>query len=172
MNFVDSEEKFKECEKYFKKIEPSNSEKLPVGFDSKWVTDPSKEFPEVLAVIQLAVNDRVYLIDVLSLDQQTLGEFLKYVFRSGLFLILGFSLSDDKEVLSHYFGRGCLWNRQTDLIDFLMFRTSEIFKTFGENQKSCPYTGKKLVGLSKLCHQVKCLFVIWNFILCVQIKTC
>ena len=157
--FVDTAENFKECVNYFKQIKPLDGRMIPVGFDSEWVTDPSKKFPEDLALIQLAVNCRVYLIDILSFDKQILGEFLQYVFRSGIFLILGFSLSDDKKVLSRYFGRGFLWNRHTGVIDFLKFRTSEIFKTFGASQKFCPYTGKKLAGLSKLCHQV-------NFVIC------
>ena len=164
--FVDSLVKLKKCRNYFNRSKPPKGEMLPVGFDSEWVIDPSKKFPEDLAVIQLAINDRVYLIDFLYFnpsDIELLEKFFKFVFRSRFFLILGFSLFDDKKVLSRYFGRETLWNWYTHPIDFLKFRSCDLFpENCVENSIACPHTGKLLTGLSNLCYQVEvyCLVIL------------
>ena len=156
---VDTEAKLKECRKYFEKSKLSNGNMLPVGFDSEWVTDPCKRRNEDLGIIQFAVNDRVFLIDFVYFKDnkmRPLQEFISYIFRSRFYLILGFSLSGDKKVLSKHFSPRTLWSWRTDPIDFLKFRTSELFsETFGEETKFEPHTGKKITGLSRLCYQVK-----------------
>ena len=159
VNFVDTEEKLKKCEKYFKKIEPPSGKKLPVGFNSEWVTDPVKRGKEDLAIIQLAVNNRVYLIDFVYFQQHNMKiviEFVQYVFRSRSFMILAFGLGDKKKALSEYFRKKVLLRWETNSIDFLKFRNAELYsKTYEELFKFCPQNENQLTGLSGLCYQVK-----------------
>ena len=60
---IDSIEKLKECEQYFKNCRLSNSNLLPVRFAAEWVISLFDFRKKELALIQLAVKDRVYLID-------------------------------------------------------------------------------------------------------------
>ena len=153
---VGSTEKLKKRDKRLKNSSLTISNPLPIGFHSKWVSKTFKNKEKDLALIQLAVNDRVYVIDVVHFllnNMQPLKEFIKSIFGSKHFIILGFDLS---QVLYEYFNGEELWSRETNQIDFLKFRSSEFFtETCGDATKFYPGTGKQMTGLSRLCKQVK-----------------
>jgi len=153
---VDSEEKLNDCFEYFKDNEPSDGSLLPIGFDSEWITSTRNVRLVDLALIQFAINDRVYLIDFVYFQRtskQLLTEFMKYVFRSGAYVILGFGVSEDKRVLKRYF-KDALWTADTHMMDFLKSRNSKVFSDRGTDFEYCPNTEKELKGLSKLCYRV------------------
>ena len=158
---VDSEEKLNDCFDYFKNNKPSNGSLLPVGFDAEWITSTINVRLVDLAVIQFAVNDRVFLIDFVYFQQnsiQLLTEFIKHVFQSDAFIILGFGVSEDKRVLKRYF-KDALWTADTHLMDFLKSRNSKMFSKRATDFEFCPNTEKELKGLSKLCYRVSMCFL-------------
>ena len=159
VNLVDSEKKLKECENYFKRIELSKGNKLPVGFNSEWVTDPVKRGKEDLAIIQLAVKNRVYLVDFVYFQRnnlQSLIEFMQFIFKSRFFIILTFGLSNKKEVLKKYFRKKVLLSWEKNSIDFLKYINAKLYSNIcGKFLKFSPQNKNQLTGLSGLCYQVK-----------------
>ena len=148
--FVDSEEKLIVCLNYLKENEPSDGELLPIGFDAEWIMSPPGD-KDILALIQFAVKDRVYLIDFARFRQencQVLAQLMQHVFRSENFVVLGFGIDNDKTVFENHFA-GRIWAENS--MDFSKSRNCEMFSEFGRDTE---FAGKKLKSFSSLCLQV------------------
>ena len=162
----DSSKRHKKNERYYNKNKSTNGNILPIGLNIRWVSDLSKVNGKNLALIQLAVNDRVFLIDAehfIVNNMQPLEKFMKKFLKSKRFMILGLNLSKVKECLVEYFEKEEVWSSETNLFDFSKFRNLERFiKICGADTSVRSHTGHKLVGLNKICHQVNlfCLFEI------------
>ena len=157
VDFVDTEEKLKDCEEYFEKNKLSNGKILEVGFNTMIIKHPSKTRKEDLALIQLAVNKRVYLIDALYFkvhNIEALKTFIKQIFKTSF--ILGSNLGADIIKLVRYFDKCATSDFKFDSIDVLGFKTDKLFKeTFEKNTSFYQKTENRFVGLSKKCYQVK-----------------
>ena len=162
---IDTSKNLDECLKnYFSQANKDESNNLlPVGFDAEWISSPTDMTEEDLALIQLAVEDHIFLIDVLQFQfnnqMKNLNDFLKNIFQSDHLLPLSFGTYSDAKVLGRYFP-DALWSQDTNFIDFMQVRGSEPFdQVCGKDLNVCPHTGKKLTGLSRFCNQVSYLFI-------------
>jgi len=152
--YVDSEKKLVDCFEYFKKL--PEGKPLPIGFSSERTSSTSNPIKEDLALIQFAVNNRVYLIDFLYFQQnsmQLLTDFIKHIFQSDFYVILGFELEKDKSVLRKCF-KNELWTATTRSLDFSKCEHLIFFSKVSKHFIFFKQIETKLTGLSKLCYRV------------------
>ena len=165
MFVIDSIEKLKECENYFKNIRLSSSNLLPVGFAAEWVISLFDVRKKELALIQLAVNDCVYLIDCVFFQQtrmKPLKKLMGYIFQTGFFVVAGYYFGQNVNAFAKHLKKRS-WIINTNYVDFFKLRNDKLFlevcrKHYKLNCKN--RNQKRLSWISGLCHQVKELFFI------------
>ena len=127
-----------------------------LGFDAEYtrlVTDPNVYD---IALIQIASNDKVYLLDVCYFrdanKMENLEQLVTNIFSSSLFVILGFGAKFDFKLLRKEFER--FPDEPYCFVDLVLMKQSDTLTKCVEKQKMANSSGVEKRGLSKLCLQV------------------
>jgi len=135
----------------------SLSNKKTLGFDAEFTASATNSNENILALIQIASDEAVYLLDVCyfrsSNKMEKLEQLVTKIFTSSACTIFGYGAKSDFKVFRKDFKN--FPNEPCNFIDLDSIKQSKTLSRYiAESNKPKSDNGVKVSGLSKLCLQI------------------